>query len=107
MQDLWERAARKSDPGVSRPSESDSNVSGRFRPLAPPPQTRAEDAKLADHVAAHNTAVAPQNSISGFWRGLDELHKDIAGVGGLGNGFEEGRDGGAVDVVAAAFTLRF
>ena len=38
--------------------------------------------------------------------GVDELHQDIRMPPGHGDGLQKGRDGGAVDVVAAAFERR-
>lgn len=69
------------------------------------PQTRAEDAELADDVAGHDSAVGAQDGVARAGRRLNQLHEDVAAVFALGDRDEEGRDRGAVDVVAAALAL--
>jgi hypothetical protein len=107
VQDLWLLLTCKAHPGVPGSSESDSDVLQPGGPFLPPPQTGAENAELADHVAADDAAVGAEDGVLGVRRGLDQFHEDVAGVGGRGDRLEEGGDRGAVDVVATAFALGF
>jgi hypothetical protein len=107
VQDLWLLLTCKAHPSVPGSSESDSDVLQPRGSFPSPPQTGAENAELADHVAADDAAVGAEDGVFGVRRGLDQLHEDVAGVGGRGDRLEEGGDRGAVDVVAATFALGF
>jgi hypothetical protein len=107
VQDLWLLLTCKAHPSVPSSSESDSDVLQPGGSFLSPPQTGAENAELADHVAADDAAVGAEDSIFGVRRGLDQFHEDVAGVSGRGDRLEEGGDRGAVDVVAAAFAVGF